>query len=342
MKHFVVAITTSIVLTFALTVPAQAVTYGGDATGAEVVVTATGTTIRAATGTLSISGGMAEASLLVGDIPSGATGGAVALTASALHSAVVGVGNATNAEASMGAISLTVSGNTLSADFLMARSKASCGPGPAVAGSSELTNLVINGTSITVTGAANQTVSLPNGTAIINAQTSSVGGSAGELAVSALRVLTHDTITGQPIADAALSTIDAKVDCAAGGSATETWVTGGGWITGFMGGKATFGFVAGQRADGTFRGHLTYKDHSSGTTFQGNVSDFVFCNVNQSEFTATGNSNTGPSSSTAQTQDNAEPGRLMDVFNIQIITDGYVHGGTLQGGNIQNHGFTCP
>src|SRR2546423_11702042 len=229
MKHFVVAIMTSIVLTFALTVPAHATTYGGDATGAEITVPATGTTIRAATGSLSISGGMADAALLVGDVPSSATAGAVSLTASALHSAVVGVGTATNAEASMGAVGLTVSGNQISSDFLMARSKASCDPNPAVAGSSELTNLKINGQTITVTGAPNQTVALSNGTVIINAQTSTVGGTAGELTVTALRVMTHDTITGQPIADVLLTTVDAKVDCGSG-STIENWVTGGGWI----------------------------------------------------------------------------------------------------------------
>src|SRR3989442_13740414 len=68
----------------------------------------------------------------------------------------------------------------------MARSAASCGPGPAVAGSSELPNLVINGQAVTVTGAPNQTVSLPNGTATINEKTSAVAGSSGELRVVAL------------------------------------------------------------------------------------------------------------------------------------------------------------
>jgi hypothetical protein len=334
MKHFAVAIMTSTVLTFALTVPAHAVTYGGDATGAEVVVTATGTTIRAATGTLSISGGMAEASLLVGDIPSSATGGAVALTASVLHSAVVGVGNATNAEASIGAVGLTVSGNTFSSDFLMSRSKASCDPGPSVTGSSQLENLVINGTPITVSGAPNQTVSLPNGTAIINAQTSTVSGNAGELAVTALRVLTHDTITGQPIADVSLTTVDAKIDCGSGTSSTEQWVTGGGWIPGASGGKATFGFVAGRNADGTFRGHMTYKDHSIGQSFKGDVTNFVGCTAGASSFDGLLDNSAG--SFHSDVQDNGEPGNT-DVFHINVNGGAYENQGILRGGNIQAH-----
>jgi hypothetical protein len=127
--------------------PAEAQTYGGAATGAAVTVPATGTVIRAATGTLSISGGGAESSLLVGDIPGSATGGVVSLTAGELHSAIVGL-DATRSEASMGNVALTVSGNQISADFLMTRAAATCGP--AVAGSAELPNLVINGQSITV------------------------------------------------------------------------------------------------------------------------------------------------------------------------------------------------
>ena len=150
----------TVLLCLTVSAPAAAATYGGSATGAQVTVPATGTTIRAATGSIGISGGTAEASLLVGDVPGSATGGVVALSAGVMHSAIVGL-DATRAESSTGDITLTVSNNTITADFLMARSTASCGP--AVAGSSQLTNLVINGQAITVTGAPNQTVALPTG-----------------------------------------------------------------------------------------------------------------------------------------------------------------------------------
>jgi hypothetical protein len=348
MKHFVVAIMTSTVLTFALTVPAHAITYGGDATGAEVTVTATGTTIRAATGTLAIAGGMADAALSVGDIPGSATGGAVVLTASALHSSVIGGRGVTRAEASMGAIGLTVSGNTFSADFLMARSTASCNAGsPVLTGNSELTNLVINGNTITVSGSPNQTVSLPNGTAIINAQVSSVNGTAGELAVTALRVMTHDTITQQPIADVLLTTVDAKIDCQGSSSSTDEWVTGGGWIVGQSGsGKATFGFVAGKLdAEGNPQGHLTFKDHDANVTVHGTVIvTFAVC-VGAGPASFVGTDSNGDEF-TVEVKDIAEPGGGSDTFSIvlrdqnsQIIYSNT--GQTLSKGNIQAHGFTC-
>src|SRR2546426_12658540 len=199
MKKLVLLTTVTAGLNLALMSSANGATYGGDATGAMVTVTATGTTIRAASGSLSISGGETDAALSVGDIPGSATGGVVTLAASAMHSAVVGSGPTTRAEGSMGAVGLTVSGNQISSDFLMARSSASCGP--SVAGSSELVNLIINGQPIPVTGAANQTVTLSNGSVVINEQVPTVGGTSGELIVNALHVMTQDTITGQPIAD---------------------------------------------------------------------------------------------------------------------------------------------
>src|SRR2546430_17333298 len=122
-----------------------------------------------------------------------------------------------------------MSGNQMSADFLMARSAASCGPGPSVAGSSQLQNLAINGQTITVTGAPNQTVQLPNGTATINEQSSSVVGSSGGLAATALHVTTRDPLTGQQLADAMLAPVDAQIDCQAGsGPAGGSTTAGGG------------------------------------------------------------------------------------------------------------------
>src|SRR2546425_731094 len=157
MKKLVLLTTVTAGLNLALMSSASAATYGGDATGAMVTVTATGTTIRAASGALSISGGEADAALSVGDIPGSATGD----------------------------------------------------------------------------------------------------------------VVTNDTITGQPIADVALGTADAKIDCAAGWSPGEDWVTGGGTIlSADFNGKATFGFVAGPGGTPN-RGHLTLTDHSTGQTIHG-------------------------------------------------------------------------
>lgn len=348
MKNVIVAITSTIALSLAVVSSASAITYGGDATGAEVTVSATGTTIRANTGTLAIAGGMADAALAVGDIPGSATGGVVVLTASALHSSVIGGRGVTRAEASMGAIGLTVSGNQFSADFLMTRSAASCDSGPVLAGSSAITGLVINGNAITVTGSPNQTVSLPNGTAIINAQVSTINGTAGELAVTALRVLTNDTITGQPIADVLLSTVDAKIDCQGSSSSTDEWVTGGGWVLGQPGtGNATFGFIAGKVDPETseVKGHLTYKDHAAGVTIHGTaLTSFTACNgdsPSKSEFLGEdANGNTF----TVTVDDNGEPGGGSDTFSIVGFDQNgapYSNSRTLSHGNIQAHGFAC-
>src|SRR2546428_7869819 len=98
---------------------ALALSFGGEATGAQVPVPAAGITIKAATGQLPAAGGGVEASLLSGDIPGSATGGAASLAADSLHSVAVGL-QATDAPGPMGTLSLTVSGNGDATGFLIA------------------------------------------------------------------------------------------------------------------------------------------------------------------------------------------------------------------------------
>jgi hypothetical protein len=330
-------LTTVTGLNLALISSASGATYGGDATGVTVTVTATGTTIRAASGSLSISGGEADAALSVGDIPGSATGGVVTLAASALSSVVIGTGATTKAHAAMGAVGLTVSGNQITTDFLMARSNADCGP--SVAGTSELVNLVVNGQPITVTGAPNQTVTLSNGSVIINEQVPNVGSTSGELTVRALHVMTNDAITGQPVADVALGNADAKIDCAAGWSPGEDWVSGGGYIQGLggTGTKATFGFVAGPGGSPN-RGHLTLKDQSTGDTVHGTViTSFTEC-VSPGGFSEFTGTDQNGFNFDVQANDNGEPGAGRDTFS---ISGNYTNSGLLLGGNIQVHGFSC-
>src|SRR3989441_4456300 len=146
-------------------------------------------------------------------------------------------------------------GNTISADFLMARANANCGSGGAtVSGSSDIAGLVVNGQSVVVTGSPNQTISLPGGVQIIlNEQISSVQGQNGSISVNALHV------TAPGVADALVSTAVALIgplvvftppgDC-------EDFVTGGGWITSTpSGAKGNFG-VAGGIRKGHLCGHL--------------------------------------------------------------------------------------
>jgi hypothetical protein len=321
---------------------AQAVSFGGHATGAQVTVPATGTIIRATSGTLPISGGGADAFLLVGDIPGDLTAGAVSLSAGTLHSAIVGL-DATRAEASMANVALTVSGNQITADFLIARSTASCGP--AVAGSSELANIVINGEAITVTGAPNQTVALPNGTVIFNEQLPSVVGTSAELTVTALHVTTSDVVTGQQLADVLLSTVDAKIDCQPGSGPPGSFTSGGGWIPAPTAGKGTFG-VFGE--DGTTRGHLVYIDHNIDLRVTSTSITTVITAGCQTQIQGQGDSNTfGPVGFTVRVTDSAEPGTGSDTFEIEVTSGGtlvYTAGpALLGGGNIQVHPpQTCP
>jgi hypothetical protein len=312
---------------------AEALSFGGQATGAQV--TAAGITIRAATGQLPPTGGEVDASMISGDIPGSATGGAVTLAAGTLHSVAVGL-DATDAEASLANVDLSVSSNTITADFLMARSSASCGTGPTVAGSSQLPNLVINGQPITVTGSPNQSVSLPNGTAVINDQMSAVGGTTGELKVVALHVTTIDPVTGQVLADVQLAIADALIDCQPGSGPTGSFVNGGGWIP-VAGGKGTFGVVGGTQPDGTPAGHLVYIDHGVGSlTVQSTSITSGGCTIQGS-----GTSNFGPVNFIVTVTDAGEPG-TSDTFSITVSgAISYSAAGRLGGGNIQAHRLTC-
>jgi hypothetical protein len=312
---------------------AQAVSFGGQATGVQVFVPATGLTIKAATGQLPPTGGEVDASLLSGNIPGSATGGVVSLAAGTLHSVVVGL-DATDAEASLTNVSLTVSGNGITSDFLMARSNASCGP--AVAGSAQLQNLVINGQPITVTGNPNQTVSLPNGTATINEQTSTVAGSTADLKVVALHVITIDAVSGQVLADVQLAIAEAIIDCQPGSGPAGGFVTGGGSIA-VPGGKGTFGFVGGTQPDGTQAGHLVYIDHG----VQNLSVQSTSVTSNGCVIQGSGTSDTGPVTFTVTVTDRGEPG-TNDTFSIQIPERAYSQTGSLEGGNIQTHRLSCP
>src|SRR2546427_10766257 len=92
MKKLVLLTTVTAGLNLALMSSVNGATYGGDAPGAVGTVTATGTTIRAATNSLSLSGGEADAALSLGDIPGSATGGAGSLAASAPSGGGIGTG----------------------------------------------------------------------------------------------------------------------------------------------------------------------------------------------------------------------------------------------------------
>ena len=352
------------VLGMAMLTPLSAPSVGGRAIGAQVSVPATGLAIALAdSGPLSASGGATEAELLSANVPSGQTGGIVALAAGTLHAAVVGL-DSTSADASLANVNLTISGNGITAAFLMARSTATCGTGSALAGSSQLASLVVNGGTIAVTGAANQSVALPNGSIVINEQVPSVVGGTARLVVNALHVITRDPLSGQSLADVVLAKADAQIQCPTGlvlsqpVAAADPIVTdGGGWIPVPSGDKGTFGLLGGTASDGTPTGHLAYADHGVDLAIESTSITAFTASGCASKMAGTGTGHMGAVTGNVQfnvgMQDGGEPGRN-DMFEIHV-TGAFTYdagpsalaGGNLQvdgtfaGGKLLAHGNTC-
>src|SRR5712664_2298964 len=155
-------------------------TVVGDASAARVSVlgilgTAT-TTALTDTGTLSGVNDARDASTVTGSVPS-------TLSAETLSAATISWADQVDSFASLANLNMTVAGVGITADSVLAQ--ASQVLGAAGSGSSTLGNLAINGTPIAVTGAPNQTVSIPGGQIVINEQTIS---STGTAVVNALHV----------------------------------------------------------------------------------------------------------------------------------------------------------
>ena len=363
LKHFRSAILLAVLLACLAIRPSHTeaqlqTTFGGEAIAAIVRVAGTALAL-ADTGPLPTTGGGLGAALLSGNVPSGLTAGVVSLTAGTLHAAIVGL-DRTQAEASLGGINLTISGNGIAAGFLMARSEASCAAGPAVTGSSQLAGLVINGQAISITGAANQTVLLPNGRAIVNEQVPSVASGSGQLTVNALHVTTRDVLTGQPLADVTLASANAQVQCQSGfasnfpsldlldvvfaQTSSGQFTSGGGWVPGNLrdnSDKATFGFFAGTQTDGTVAGHVVFIDHSVGFSMESTSITNVDTTSVACQATIIGNGTSNGSSVhfRVTVQDHGEPG-THDTFQISV-QDGTFYSNSsdmLGGGNIQVDG----
>ena len=172
-------------------------TVVGDASAARVsvlgILGTAMTTALADTGTLTTANNALDASMLAGGIPS-------ALSAETLSASTISWADQVDSEASLGNLSMTVAGVGITADFVMA--EATQVLGAAGSGSSTLTNLLINGTPIAVTGAPNQAVWIPGGQVILNEQTIS---STGAAVVNAL----HVVVTG--VADVVVASATAGV-----------------------------------------------------------------------------------------------------------------------------------
>jgi hypothetical protein len=310
----------------------QATSFSGRATVVQAGLLGLPPVVFADAGPLPPTGGSEQASLLDASVPD-------LLTVEVLHASTIGEGNASRSEASVAQLALTAGGNTIAADFLEARATAVCtASGAETSGSADIATLSVNGQTITISGQPNQTVQLPNGTVVINEQSSA---GPGDITVNAL----HVSVTG--IGDVIVSSAHADITCQPApappsppppGCPGSDFVTGGGWIIGTpSGARANFG-VGGGLKQGQLWGHLAYIDHaSSGPQVKGTgvtLYQIVDAVTRHIEGTAQVNGQDGVTYK-VDVADNGEPGRN-DTFTLEL-SNGYRATGNLAGGNIQLH-----
>ena len=314
------------------------ISFSGEATAFRANVVGV-VTVFSHAGPLGSSGGAAEASLVQTSIPG-------LLSADVLHASTIGQGDRSRSEASLGTLVVNCAvSQTITASFVSARAEAVCTEsGVQLTGSSEVTNLYINGAPVVCTGEPNQTVWLPLGLGkvIINEQIRTQSGSYGAITVNAIHIVVNATLLCGA-ADIVVSSAHADVDCANQPVCEgDDFVTGGGWINGTpSGAHGNFG-VAGGIKKGALWGHLNYIDH--GWNAQGvrhvkgtSVTSYEVIDATTRRIRGTAEvNNQGGYTYEVEVSDNGEPGRN-DRFFIRL-SNGYSAGGYLQGGNIQLHG----
>jgi hypothetical protein len=186
-------------------VQAQSVTYTGEA----VVVSASALGIANVaiedTGPLPSSGGSLSTQLASANVPG-------LVNAQLLTASTAGQNSQTNSQATVSNVSVTVAGISIQTTILTSHATAACYPDHAtVSGSSTIASLTVNGQSITVTGAPNQTVPLLVGSLVINEQISSVSNSPAGTSADMLVNALHLSVTG--IANVVISSAHAGVTC---------------------------------------------------------------------------------------------------------------------------------
>jgi len=127
--------------------------------------------------------------------------------------------------------------------------------------------------------------------------------------------------------------------CVVPPSSAGAKVTAGGWIPVFND-KGTFGLTAKANANGTASGNLTYQDHGLiPRTVKSTAITSVRITQGGKCATILGDAkvnNTYDAGFQVDVCDNGEPGKDSDTFSI-VMSDGYMAGGKLGGGNVQIH-----
>ncbi len=195
------AIAFAALLPLAQNARAQSPTYVGEAVVAKASVLGLVNVAIEDTGALPSTGGSLSTELLHASVPS-------LLNLDLLSASTNGANSQTNSAASVADVTVSALGIYISASVLNSNAAASC---TTATGSSTILGLTVNGLSIDVTGAPNQTIPLIVGSLIINEQISSITTSptlnAGDMLVNAL----HLSVDG--IADVVVSSSHAGVKC---------------------------------------------------------------------------------------------------------------------------------
>lgn len=145
--------------------PGAAQTVTGHARAVQAATASSGMTTLADTGTLGGPTDAREASQLTGSIPA-------VLSGETLHATTIGWDDQVSSEASISQLSVTVGGNTITAEFALAR--VIVAKGATRVRTSSVTGLTINGAAANVSGQANQSITIPGGTIVINEQMGTV------------------------------------------------------------------------------------------------------------------------------------------------------------------------
>jgi hypothetical protein len=145
---------------------ATAQTVAGYARAVQATTASSGSVTLADTGTLGGPTDAREASQQTGSV-------AALLSGETLHAATIGWDDQASSEASVSNVSVSAGGNTITAEFALAR--VIVGPrGNTRVRTSTVEGLTINGAAVNVSGQANQRITIPGGTLVINEQSGSV------------------------------------------------------------------------------------------------------------------------------------------------------------------------
>ena len=146
--------------------PGAAQAVSGQARAIHATTASSGSITLGDTGTLGGPTDARESSQLSGSVDA-------LLSGETLHATTIGWDDQVSSEASVSNLSVTVGGNTITAELALARVIVGKNNATRVR-TSTVQALTINGSAVNVNGHANQTVTIPGGTLVINEQSGNV------------------------------------------------------------------------------------------------------------------------------------------------------------------------